>query len=423
LAHWIWTSSAPGTNSIHSLSEAFDIVAMGLLKFWNTFTSPRVREITPQENCKWLEQPRPTTSNGRRFKKNNVSSPNLSELASSHGSPITGDDKSSIFSKSGFRPWKRRKSLYGLVPDRTEDIPQVPDLIPDVQPWRAEERRIPEDDIFRPGTAITTEEPPAWNEVFELAADEVVIMKPEDGVDDAAPPNIRKRSKSSASERPRSKRASWFSIGRRRLDDELPPLPIVALDEPLSPVSAMELPPFSDAPVIPAAQGFRDSLGAESILRAFPSVPSPAADDASPFEPTMRNSVFIEAPKKRFQGTIEIHKPLASPKSFSQPKSPMLAPEGWSRPTSKLSDRRVSHQRGVSMPANPRHLSDDGFLSVEQQREYTRVTKFLEHMDRKSASGGVVSVVTELDATPINHRSKYSNDEALAALQFGIVEE
>ena len=409
---------------------------MGLFNFFNHIGGSRIKEITPQERCKWLENPRPVTATGLRFTKRNISNPVLSDASSGVKTTITADDKSSIFKGrsrgislpkvKSEKGWRRRKSLSGIKPDPEQGVPDLPVLSRDQVFPVLEEDKKDEEELTRPGTAITTDDK-GQNEIFELPAESIVPTPVEEPPAVQPTNSSRKRSKSSVSDKRRSKRATWFLPGRQRTFHDLPPLPT---NEPERPSTAGAIPSTrrkssvpDTFPQIPTTPGMRDSLGAASILRSFPSVPSlkhdtphtSAADLASPIP---RDSAVVTSPPRK-NPPPNLDKPLPTAKSFSQPLSPMLAPDSWPRPPSNSASETRSTKRRSSAKLPPsRPDSDEGFLSQEVQKEYNRVTRFLESMGSDKRSSGVVRVVSggdHLVALP-----KYSNQEALAALEFEI---
>jgi hypothetical protein len=418
---------------------------MGLLKFWNSLTERRIKEITPQEKCKWLEQPRPLTAQKKQSPngtETRVFGPSDQAVDIDSRPTTATDDKSSIFKRRTFsipggafeKRWKKRKRLSRIPNGATEIALAVPD-VPNVQTQQADAEPSLEDDI-RPGTAITTDESTTKNDIFELHADSLTPVPDDEIVPEPEPqPPVksRKRSKSSASDISRRKRSSWFPIGRRGGSDEQPPLP----NSPPRPKTAnteqpfiAELPDFDSISMMPAALGSRGNSRADLALKSSPSTPNFAYDEDGKLK--VSDAEGRRGSRKTFTGTIEMQKQLPTPKSFSQPLSPMLTPDNWPRPPTTTSGsstparRRSSHLKSA-------HTSAEPILSNDEARQYTRATKFMELIDHKRTSS-VVSVVTEVGARDVcldsraqertSVQTRWSaQQKALAALEFGIAGE
>jgi hypothetical protein len=411
---------------------------MGLLKFWNSLTERRIKEITPQEKCKWLEQPRPLTAQKKESPngtQTRVFGPG-DQVVDIDSRPTTAtDDKSSIFKRRTFsipggafeKRWKKRKRLSRIPTGAAEVAQAIPDL-PIVETQQADVDAALEDDI-RPGTAITTDEAATKDDIFELPADSLTLVPNEEfGPDSEPQPPVkgRKRSKSSASDISRRKRSSWFQIGRRGGSDEQPPLPsspprpkTASADQPF----IAELPDFDSISMMPAALGSRGNSRTDLALKSSPSTPNFAYDENGKLK--VSDAEGRRSSRKTFTGTIEMQKQLPTPKSFSQPLSPMLTPDNWPRPPTTTSGsstparRRSSHLKSA-------HTSTEPILSNDEARQYTRATKFMELIDHKRTSS-VVSVVTEVDSRAQERTSVQTRwsaqQKALAALEFGIAGE
>lgn len=462
---------------------------MGLREFFSSVAGSRsIKEIDPSEKCKWLEQPRPVTSSGKVFTKNNISSPILSDASSTDKTLVSGDDKSSIFSGrrrkfslakgKGEKSWRKRKSMSAAQPVVEQDVPEVPVLsLREIErPNVLEVHDIHDGELTRPGTAITTPETqrmpePLHFEIFELPAESMTPSKKEPDLVVAS--KARKRSKSSVSEYSR-RRMSWFAPTRKQTDDEPPPIPSTEPERPRTAGADHQVVSKSTSlPQITHIEGLRDSIGAEALLRSFPSVPSlnsssdqntakpplvattPTSPESLSTSSRLHDSAVVTSPRKFLGANVDIHKPLPSPTSFSQPISPLVVPDSWPRPPSdgqpskrrssdtRSAKRRMSNATIAAVPtagtvtsrstrtSRRQSESDEGFLSKEQQREYNRVTQFLENMERKSTSGIVKVVTEEMPKLPQRRvsgpeteeelaRETFSNEEALKALEFGI---
>lgn len=116
---------------------------MGLFSFWSNLTAPitapRVKEITPQYQCSWLDRERPATSASRHVKRVNSASalPTLSteERPPSRESTWTARRKSRSFklsrrkSEGGLRKRASFRSKKAATEDEVPDVPALPSTL------------------------------------------------------------------------------------------------------------------------------------------------------------------------------------------------------------------------------------------------------------------------------------------------------
>lgn len=341
-----------------------------------------------------------------------------------------------------------------------EDMVELPALPSTFSP---ESRHILDEAAIenaRPGTAITADEPVS-TKTFELPADELWTSSDKPLPSPASLPFMershepfgdaitsRKRSNSTASGKPRQKRASWFQVGKRKAaETDLPP-PLPPPKDPPPKASAIQLltaeysnkvKGTSDRPVllrntsstssVARASIAKTSLDGESLLEAFPLVP----DDVTPTPVTTevnlvnsedgRDSPIIPLPPRSPLRDISRRSSAADTKK-PRNLAPMQTIDGVLSTTNggEVVQKHDSKQSPVTNVAANNHTSMS--FGEDLQREYDRTMKLLDLMDHKRSSG-FIQVVRKSTSDPgrMTLEQKFSNEEALAALEFGLPSE
>lgn len=449
---------------------------MGLTSLWSNITGPRgVKEITPQTQCSWLENNRPQTSASTRTVKN-LAQLQLKPEVHKDSRPTTAQDgQKKKRSLSISRPKlmeASKKERKGSSTRGSDNVPEVPALPPALSP----RSRGPSDEPIRPGTAIAASRSLSATERFELPGNGLPSpnfqsplpsprsptfpRSPESHLtlasqEDAPPMNeggLRKRSNSTASGKSKLKRASWFVSGgkKKAAEAELPPpLPPPSGPPPPPPVVqplVAELPATAlplehnnsceSVPETPLSAPTKISLDSDSILNAFPSVPVPipAQESSTAPEAVQRDSAVLDSSSTTSLGAD------SADDSATKRQSPLLLPAARPRPIvapTQTIDGLLAHEPTMEtlrhdskdLPALPveaiteNKTDHHGSLtfSEELQQEYDRL---MEVMGEKPNPGAVMRVIGgfEFKKQAFQDPQKFSNDEALSKLEFGILQ-
>ncbi|KAK4545640.1 hypothetical protein LTR36_002593 [Oleoguttula mirabilis] len=445
---------------------------MGLTTFWTQLTAPRVREIAPQQRLSNPEQRGPgTTSSVQKARKYNTEPNVISDVILTQPAISAEEGKMRRRSRGGVLTQQRsegnlrkRRSWFGGRPAVDENVPDVPTL-----PLFCSGRNRHMADqsvtgIGRPGTALTTDEQVPWSrsvtpEGYEGKEKRKSIF------------GSRKRSQSSVSQVKSKKRQSWF--GGRASDDDAPPMPAApttrrmeqtgqqsyAVQAPENEGTSGRRLSRSRAPSRPRSKSnvsskskrkswFQsrnpDDADIEEEQPPVPQMPAlmydyghatptPDSSVATTRSPDQSNfidhNIFADSPVRAFM-TEDPVKTMRRGNSIKQP-----------RPISgvSLSSRRRSYipknaangflRSASGNRASQRHsLLDDGdggmiCLSEEQQVEWDKLKHLMEVMESRQ-DDGVIGMLRELEedehAERRHDRSMYRNDDALAALEFGV---
>ncbi|KAH9814278.1 hypothetical protein Tdes44962_MAKER05716 [Teratosphaeria destructans] len=495
---------------------------MGLSSFWSQITGPRVKEITPRNRFSWEDEVLPPSVPITSTRNRSQSS---IQPTSTHQQPVSSFDEMNFRrrSRSGTvvsvkkhksdsnLKLKKRKSWFGGKAEAPPDIPSVPAL-PSLQTLMDERSpAAPFDEHFRPGTAVTTDEPITWPRAPSPPKDE----------------DKKERRKSIFGRKWRSQSAASHlqpSTGDGKAQEErappLPPTSSASTAPTLAPINPTARPPlptslFSANFSQPLSPGFPPSTPpAPGFVPASPKVldhaishPSqplctltnPKRIDSQETIQSKRRSLSNVFARSRSKSTVSAVSnknkrrswfassnpdddddrsgsstdipqvpPLVSGNGSETPDSSVgtaRSPDpfkiaAWAEGTSATGyrDGSISTPRAVSglsltarrrrsyTPKNAaggflsstspkaggsdrrssyRHsLLDDGdggmiCLSDEQQREWEKLKHLMDLMEQRQ-DNGVIAMLRELEEDEErDQRSRFSNAQALAALEFG----
>ncbi|KAK5126920.1 hypothetical protein LTR85_008278 [Meristemomyces frigidus] len=437
---------------------------MGLSAFWTQITGPRVKEITPQtQRLSDQEQRRPGTASSVQKARQYNADPNVISHAA-HNHPAVSEEQKLRRRSRGHRLTKqksegilrKRQSWFGSRLAVDDPVPDVPSL-----PLLGHERNRHMADAHaagpaRPGTALTTDEQISWSrpatpEAYEGKEKRKSIF------------GSRKRTQSSVSQTKPKKRQSWF--GGRVTDDDAPPVPAIpthntqdyAVQAPEQEQTRSHRMSLSRALTrsrtksnvslkskrkswFQSSNPDDDGNDVEEPLPPMPALtrdyghqtPTPGSSVATTRSPVHSNFVdpmiFADSPIRAFMAedpvqTVTRGNSIKQPRpisgvSLSSRRSyvPKNAASGFLRSTS---GRRASQRHS---------LLDDGeggmiCLNDEQQKEWEKLKNLMEVMESRQ-DHGVIGMLRELEedehAERRNDRAMYKNDDALAALEFGV---
>jgi hypothetical protein len=262
---------------------------------------------------------------------------------------------------------------------------------------------------------------------------------------------LKKRSNSTASSKSRLKRASWFVSGGKKMavEAELPPplpppsgppppppvvQPIVAESPAIRP-SLERNESFEGLPETPPFPTTKTSLDSDSILNAFPSVPAliPARERSITPEAIQRNSTIQDSSTTTSPGVdfadsfaTKRQSPLLPPAARLRPIAVptqtidgLLAPEA-TKETLRHDSKELPALAVETTPEKENDHHSSLFFGEELQREYNRL---MEIMGENPNPGAVMRVVGgfEFKTQAFQDPQKFSNDEALSKLEFGIL--
>lgn len=351
---------------------------------------------------------------------------------------------------------RKRKSFFGGSNKNNDNVPDVPALPTLPPPHRMDQNENAlEEEAPRPGTALTTDEPVPFPTFSSATSDD---LEPESRSrrKSMASAMSRKRSKSSASQGSSNKRKSWFFISNSAFGSDAPPMPAL----PASLVNSAKPAPTSLPSTVEDRKSRRLSLSAaltrvrsksvssetnkrnrqsfffqssnpddDPDAAAVPPVPALVHDGTKTPESMARigstsprdmvDSVMVIDSPERVATRGEVMK-QPRPVSFQGRSSyrPKSAAGGFLKTTSSLSgpDQRSHHRKSIM------NDGDNGMICLndEQQREWDKLKHLMEVMERRQ-DNGVLGMLRDLeDEEDMEHHSKYKNDAALAALEFGV---
>ena len=441
---------------------------MTLATFWSSITGQtRIKEIAPANQTSWLDRGRPTTSAGarsaKRFKSEEFDAETIDwdkKTTASVGRKFTrlGRSLSRARPKAGkskLRPDTSKQesnvrlSTFG-APYKDPPVEKVPE-VPLAAILKHKSLPAPPDDpgtpVEIPGTAVTTDATQAFQPIGHSAASPMT----EEILTEASKAVTRKRSQSRSQDNV-AQTASYFQITPRTT-----PLPPPSVPLPPIPTSdstcTTEFTTPAEYPASPQRSNVLESTGPKravqptdvtyaspngitstqgSILEAypFPQVPSPTRESASSPQTderspdletgidnivlfSMTSTTSSKSPEKRRPDPIRTsdHANFHTPKdsAIGTPRTPI----------------RGSGQGNQGIQKSPRILEtvedDSVCLSNEQQRDWDRVAQMMELMAKEDTDGVAQTLQSSKLGEGYAYVDKSSNQQALAALEFGLL--
>ena len=413
---------------------------MGFTSFWATITAPRVKEITPQNETKWLDRGRPSTAAGGR---SGIRRPD----STGHGPdfrPTTsnGEKQAKRRGRSLSRPRRWRQSDLNIERraspiDGSEDVPVVPTIPTSLAQAAVQPHHVnpSEETSSRPGTGLTSESLEATHDL-ELPARPVLA----DSSASSQTTLTQYRSKSPASPTQSTKMRHLLRMGGSR-DKSLPPPPPPTKALPVVPTS----PVFSVRPTSSSKKSLRHyhSVSAlsgatsrtshssarphssrcdspnESLLRSFPSVPTLVYDPERTPDSSFRSSEAssVSSPTRERAASRDDTIPLPTnvvyvrgheykDSALGTPKTPFTPSsfQPWSH--GKGDEDNEEYDEGVDVTG----------WTDEDLRAWDSVAQLEEPASRCGMYHGADVRRQEMDRPD---EVPMGNDQALAALHFG----
>ena len=433
---------------------------MGLSSFWSSITGQtRIKEIAPEYQNSWLDRGRPVTSastrTAKRFRSEGFGSGSIKSdrpTTGNVGRKVTKLGRSLSRSRqksrselkigsdadggeSGARPVSHGKAD---AEHHIENVPTVPSLPPVFSKGHNRKKSLPPPpgDIdlepVRPGTAITTR----GVELSEPTERSTGSEPTEETMSVAGAEVSRKRSQSSVSLSRRVKSASFLQNCKRTSplpppSIPLPPIPTANNGNELafatsptreyhhSPQSRVEMEDYT-MPRGPQRPSLQKRCSEEySILQAFPPVPGLVRDSLKTPESSMPNSeaedgidhvvaasstqVKSSSHEKRRPNPIRTSN---NARRHAQKDSAIGTPRTPNTASEKIKEE---HKRSPKVQDDDEDCSS--CLSIEQQRDWNRLTRMMESMDKEETQGAIqMSKEMEMDADRM-HTAKFSNEQ------------
>ena len=441
---------------------------MGLTSLWSTITAPRVKEINPK--TKWLDKRRPisspaSTRTAKKAKLRRLQSDFLIDARPNTSKSEKKQSDSKPLSLNVTKPIPKDEAISQdeHVPSPTQEAEQGLEILALPSTFSPGGKHLVEfktsEDVARPGTAVTSDEPLSTG-IAELPANEVSSPPLSSPLPSPAPlqhkfdpisevVGWRKRSNSSGSSKPRVKRASWIQNSKRKaveldLPPPLPPPtgpppaipdvksltaepPAIARRKSWRPSFKRSMSTSSDAPRKSSLTVTKNSLDSDSILEAFPSVPclirsKTIASKPSQSEPELAKvTSFATSPDGNPANSQNLRQSIRFSTRDLRVAARINAIDSLvmkGAPAAPLTPKRDSKQ----LPPVPAESDDRRSMSFseELEREYDKVTVMIENMDHKAVDPASTARWFDVGMDKIAQPTKFSNEEALAALEFGL---
>ncbi|KAK3703971.1 hypothetical protein LTR37_014073 [Vermiconidia calcicola] len=427
-----------------------------------------------------------TPSDARSIRNLNFSSIEFTIGHAATVQPATADEENQSIRKAGPRTLVKRKpqaasrgrnSFSRKRQDSMQaslEVPALPSVLSNENAKCSDLETTTSDESIIPGTAVTTDDAVTLD-FFHFQGEGMPPPRLKHEAEYAPNLMARRRSKSIHLDRPRAKRASWLQRSKSNQDSDLPPLPqLLPISEgaPLSPsmhfgpsvpsspsTQSLYSLPLSPMPISPATPRFltlsepdepiiaelaaydhtrwtRYSADTEDLLETFQLMPNPSQEATKQLQPSSPSSGRIASavaivPLPRRLHTFEQVPKLPHSQSATvtavRPPSRRRSSEALAQPAGSRWEGRYGRTTGLSTTIRD---EDDAEISMseDQQRDHERTARIMDTLDQEQTNDAT-AMPGAFEGSADRYRSvwieqcKYANEQALAALEFGPINE